>query len=91
MENRRIYGVLDPDGVSIHVISFSASHCKDEFARIWVRPGETLESVWEEAKANGFRCIEVSLARKGGNKYKVHKDAIDPWDLLYDAEDGDEA
>lgn len=87
MDYRNIYGILDPDGVHIHVISFHAKHCKEEFARLWDIPNKSYEDIWEEAKGYGFRCVDLGLAKKGSGKYRVHKEAVDPWDVVEELEE----
>ena len=83
---RKLYGVLDPDGKTIHVLAFSSGFCKDEFVRPVARYDENLEMVWEEAKEQGYRCVELNLVFKGKTKCVIHDDAPDPWELLIDCE-----
>jgi hypothetical protein len=87
---RKLFGVLDPDGKTIHVLAFSAKFCKDEFVRPVARHDESFDLLWEEAKAEGYRCIELGIASKERNKYQIHDEAPDPWELLMDCEEAQE-
>lgn len=84
---RKLFGVLDLDGKTIHVLAFSAKFCKDEFVRPVARHDESFDLLWEEAKAEGYRCIELGIAPKERNKYQIHDEAPDPWELLANYEE----
>jgi hypothetical protein len=46
------------------------------------RDGESFDILWEEAKAQGYRCVELGITDKGRNKYTIDDNAPDPWELL---------
>jgi hypothetical protein len=43
--------------------------------------------LWEEAKAQGYRCVELGIADKSRNKYTIDDNAPDPWELLANYEE----
>jgi hypothetical protein len=79
---RKLYGILHPDNKTILVIAFTAGDCQDELVRPVARDGESFDILWEEAKAQGYRCVELGINDKGRNKYTIDDNAPDPWELL---------
>lgn len=85
--SRKLFGVIDPDGKTVHVFGFSAKVCKHEFVRPFLHHEETFERAWEEAKAEGYRCIEIGFCPSKRKKYEIADDAPDSWELLREVED----
>jgi hypothetical protein len=86
---RKLYGILHPDNKTILVVAFTTGDCRDELVRPVARDGESFDMLWEEAKAQGYRCIELGITDKTRNKYTIDDNAPDPWEFLANYEEED--